>query len=159
MKVANIHQREIDTSKEEFVTLFSTLATSEDKIWPYELWPRMKMNNGLNVGSIGRHGPIHYEIIESNLESHLVFQFQRPIGFHGVHKFEFAEKDANKILLKHTIDIATSGLGTFKWILGIRSLHNALIEDAFDKIENHLTGSKKKSEWNLYVRFLRTILS
>lgn len=39
------------------------------------------------------------------------------------------------------------------------SLHNALIEDAFDKIENNFTLSKKSTEWNFWVKIFRKIMS
>ena len=43
-----------------------------------------------------------------------------------------------KTEIKHTIDMNTYGKGTLMWTLVIRPLHNALIQDAFDKIENNL---------------------
>ena len=52
----------------------------------------------------------------------------------------------------------TNGLGTIAWLLGIRWLHDALIEDAFDKIENQLCGTQKRTEWNWWVRTLRRVL-
>ena len=49
----------------------------------------------------------------------------------------------------------TKGRATLIWILGIRSLHNALIEDGFDKIENNFLGNQKSTEWSFWVKFLR----
>ena len=49
----------------------------------------------------------------------------------------------------------TVGKGTLIWIFGIRSLHNALIEDGLDKLENDFLENKKMSKWNFWVRFLR----
>jgi len=37
----------------------------------------------------------------------------------------------------------------------IRWLHDALIEEAFDKVENYFTGNKKITPYNPWVKFLR----
>ncbi len=49
----------------------------------------------------------------------------------------------------------TEGKGTLIWIFAIRSLHNALIEDAFDKLENNFSNNIKFTKWNMCVRFIR----
>ena len=49
----------------------------------------------------------------------------------------------------------TAGKGTFIWVLAIRSLHNALIEDGFDKLEHNFSKVRKTRKWNFWVRFIR----
>lgn len=158
MKVLNIHKRNIFTKKESVSALFSTLATDDDKMWPSEKWPKMKFRDGLKIGSSGGHGPIRYTIVDFKPESHVVFKFQKPSGFDGIHKFEITEIDSNETQIIHTIDMITSGIGTFKWIIAIQSLHNALIEDAFDRVQNRFTTEPKETKWNLWVKILRAIL-
>lgn len=158
MEVLNVHQRKVEVSKERVVALFSTLATKDDKIWPKEKWPRMKLKNGLQEGSEGGHGPIRYQITEYDPTACIVFEFQKPEGFNGVHKFEITETGLNETQIKHTIKMKTSGMGTVKWGLAIRWLHDALIEDAFDKIENQLIQKQEKTAWNLWVKILRAVL-
>lgn len=60
-----------------------------------------------------------------------------------------------KTEIKHTVDMNTVGKGTLIWILAIRSLHNSLIEDGFDKLENNFSQNKKSSKWNFWVKFIR----
>lgn len=158
MKVLNIHERTIDQPVSRVSALFSSLATREDKVWPIEQWPPMKFKDGLKEGAVGGHGPIRYKVIRYDPSSSVTFQFQKPTGFNGTHTLAFQEISDTSTLIMHAIDMRTSGLGTILWILGIRSLHDALIEDAFDKVENQLTQSHKKTRWNIWVRFLRTIL-
>jgi hypothetical protein len=55
--------------------------------------------------------------------------------------------------------MTTSGSATLKWALAIRWLHDAYIEDAFDKVENYFTKDKKISKWSWWVKTLRKILS
>lgn len=158
MKVLNIHKRKIDTQKEKILELFPTVATEEDRIWPKENWPKMKLNSGLQNGSKGGHGPIRYEIVEFKPESHIVFKFQEPKGFNGIHKFEVSEISENQSQITHTIDMRTSFWGTIQWLFAVRWLHDALIEDALDKVQNQLTQGTNKTKWNPWVKFLRAIL-
>lgn len=158
MKVLNIHQRTINTSKDQVIDLIKSLSTKNDLVWPTENWPKMKLDKGLMPGSMGGHGPIRYYIEDLNIESFITFRFQKPDGFFGVHRFDIKELAKNKTEIQHTIDMETKGTASIKWLLAIRSLHNALIEDAFDKIENRFNRSQKKSQWNIWVKSLRAIL-
>ncbi|MEQ8712524.1 MAG: hypothetical protein RIC80_05885 [Cyclobacteriaceae bacterium] len=158
MKVLNIHERIIDQPVSKVSAQFLSLAKKDDKIWPIEQWPPMRFRDGLKEGAVGGHGPIRYKVIQYDPLSSVTFQFQKPHGFNGIHTLAFEEMSDTSTLLRHTIDMHTSGLGTVLWIVGIRWLHDALIEDAFDKVENQLTQSHKKTRWNVWVRFLRVIL-
>ena len=51
-----------------------------------------------------------------------------------IHKFEIKKLDKENTEIKHTIDMNTKGKGTLIWTFAIGSLHNALIEDGFDKL-------------------------
>mgnify|MGYP000686999030 CR=1 FL=1 len=52
MQITNIHKRVINQPKEKISNLLNTLATKGDKVWPIELWPKMRFKNGLKVGDI-----------------------------------------------------------------------------------------------------------
>jgi len=52
----------------------------------------------------------------------------------------------------------TTGTAIFIWSIAIHWLHNAFIEDAFDKVENRFLTEKKETEWSLWVKILRRIL-
>tara|TARA_R110002126_G_scaffold184685_2_gene333126 strand:- start:6 stop:173 length:168 start_codon:yes stop_codon:yes gene_type:complete len=52
----------------------------------------------------------------------------------------------------------TEGLSTLKWLIIIRWLHDALIENAFDTIENNFQEVDKFTKWNTWVRIWRYIL-
>ena len=158
MKVLNIHTRQIAAPKASVLDALSTLATQNDKVWPKEKWPKMKLSKGLAVGSRGGHGPIRYFIKEYDPQHLVVFEFQKPKGFHGIHQFEIKEINPNQTQVTHTIDMQTSRVGTLQWIVAVRSLHDALIEDAFDKMENLLTQTNKESTWSMWVQILRGVL-
>jgi len=139
--------------------LFGTLATKEDQVWPYEKWPRMKFEDGLQKGAKGGHGPIRYSVDKYEPNELIQFKFSKPKGFNGIHRFEISGIENTKTELKHTIEMTTSGIGTLTWIIAIRWLHDALVEDAFDKVEKYFTREKKSTEWNLWVKILRIILN
>jgi hypothetical protein len=155
LKVLNIHKRIINQPKNKVVDLINTLSTDNDKIWPKEKWPAMKFAGGIKIGAKGGHGPIKYVVEKYNSEQIIQFRFEKPEGFNGIHKFEIEPINKNETLIKHTIEMQTAGIGTLMWVLGIRSLHNALIEDCFDKIENNFLVDKKTSEWSFWVKYLR----
>ena len=157
MTVNNIHKRIINQPKQKISSLLDTLATKDDAVWPKELWPRMKFKQGLEKGAIGHHGPIHYSVNQYN-DSGFEFKFIKPVGFHGVHGLAMTTLNSNQTELVYYLKMDARGLGLIKWLFAIRQLHNALIEDAFDKVENHFDGQNRKSSWSLWVRFLRLIL-
>ena len=158
MHIVNIHKRNYKVPKDQFMALFSTLASKEDKIWPKEKWPSMKLDNGLNEGSKGGHGPIRYFVRAHIPGEKLVFQFTKPIGFDGVHKFDIEELEKDQIKVIHTIDMKTDLIGSFLWYIGIKWLHDALIEDGLDKIHNVITGQNESTPWNIWVHILRAVL-
>lgn len=157
MRVLNIHNRIIKQPKIIVVELLKTLATENDKVWPKEKWPKMIFKDGIKIGAKGGHGPIRYSVEKYNPNEIIQFRFLKPKGFNGIHKFEIKELGKQKTEIKHTIDMYTKGLGTLTWIFAIRSLHNALIEDGFDKIEKNYCEEYKTSHWNFWVKFLRQL--
>ena len=158
MKVLNVHSRVIECQKSQIDQLLETLTSQEDKVWPSEQWPKMFFKDGFKLGSKGGHGPIRYTITQIKKGELLEFKFTSPQGFDGHHRFEMSIQNENQQKLKHTIDMNTRGLASLKWLIVIRPLHDALIEDLLDKIETQLTDNNKKSQWSLWVRFLRMIL-
>jgi hypothetical protein len=136
LKVLNIHERTINAPKQKVAELLSTLSQPGDSIWPTEKWPAMKFKNGTKVGAKGGHGPIRYTVEKWDANEIIQFRFSSPSGFIGIHKLEIRELNSHQTEIKHTIDMLTIGTGALVWIIGVRVLHNALIEDAFDKLEN-----------------------
>ena len=159
MKVINIHQRVINQPKDKISELLGTLSSKNDMMFPTEKWPRMKLNEGLKEGSKGGHGPIRYDVQKYSEGTFIQFKFTKPIGFQGIHRFDITALDNNKTEIKHTIEMETSGTGTAIWLFAVRWLHDALLEDSFDKVENHFLAEKKKTKWNIWVKILRTALN
>ncbi len=158
MNVLNIHTRVIDQPFEVVSLLLDTLASEGDTIWPYENWPKMKFKDGLQEGSKGGHGLVRYSIEKYIPQKFIQFKFSKPSGFNGIHKLEINELENQSTELKHTIDAKMEGIAILTWPLFIRPLHNALLEDAFDKIENRYSAHTKTTKWSIWVRFLRKMI-
>jgi len=158
MKVLNVHTRTIPYPYEAVVELLSTLATADDKVWPKQHWPAMRFKDGLAAGSRGGHGPIRYTIDSFQPDKLIQFKFVDMNGWNGIHRFEIKPIPPNSTHLVHVIDMNATGSGLIKWSLATRWLHDALIEDAFDKIENHFSPDIKKTKWSWWVKFLRFLL-
>jgi len=156
--VINIHKRIINQPKEKISELFRTLATENDKILNTNKWSPMKLNNGKTIGSKGGHGPIRYTVQKYIPNDYIQFEFTQPKGFNGTHYFRITELEENKTEIKHSIEMNTTGTAILTWSIAIHWLHNAFMEDAFDKVENHFLTEKKKTEWSVWVKILRWIL-
>ncbi len=157
MNVTNIHKRIINQPKENIAPLLKTLSTAQDKVWPNEYWPAIRFREGLVIGSKGGHGIIKYVIQDYIEGEHIAFRFLEPKGFDGIHKFDIRAINKHTTEIKHSIIMRTKGMATLKWIIAIRWLHDALIENAFDCIENTVSNSKKFTTWNIWVKFWRFI--
>ena len=157
MKVINIHKRTIHQPKDKISKILNSLSTNNDQLWPKEKWPPMIFRKGLMEGATGGHRPIKYSIKKYIPGILLEFKFIKPDGLIGIHKFEITEIENDKTEIKHTIDMTVSGKGIFIWYIAVKWLHNALLEDCMDKAENNFLTEKKKTEWNLWVLFLRRI--
>lgn len=157
MKIINIHKRIINQPKESISKILDSLSSNNDQLWPNEKWPPMIFKKGLIEGAIGGHRPIRYSIIKYIPGSLIEFNFIKPDEFKGIHKFEIAEIEKDKIELKHTINMTVSVKGIFIWYVAIKWLHDALLEDCMDKVENNFLTEKIKTDWNFWVLFLRRI--
>ncbi len=159
MKVTNIHKRTFNQPKESISDILDSLSSNNDQLWPYEKWPPIVFKKGLCDGAIGGHGPIKY-LIKQYVPGNLIeFKFRKPNGFNGIHKFEISEIEKNKTELKHTIDMTISGKGILTWYIAIKWIHDALLEDCLDKVENSINTKKIKTDWSRWVVYLRKKLS
>ena len=156
MHVRNVHSRAIARPAGEVGALLGTLASSDDRLWPSEQWPPMKLDRPLGPGACGGHGPIRYCVEKFEPGSRIRFRFTGPRGFNGYHEFSVVEAPTGS-LLSHTIEMETTGLALLSWPLVIRPLHDALIEDAFTKAQLSLKENADRVPWPLRVRMLRAI--
>ncbi|MDG5491400.1 hypothetical protein [Psychroserpens sp. SPM9] len=164
MKVKNRHKRIIQEPIENVSELFKTLATPEDKIWPKDYWPGMYFKDGLKVGNQGGHGIIRYTVEEFEEGRSVKFRFTKPDGFVGTHELSIYPVSKRSTKIIHVLKMKTSFKASIFWLVALRWLHNALIKDAFDNVENYFSmESANKSNlvpkhtYSFWVRFLRDL--
>lgn len=157
MRVVNRHTRIINEPIEKVSQLFETLATSNDQIWPSQNWPAMRFRDGLKIGSRGGHGRIRYTITDFKPGEHIKFEFTKPEGFNGTHELNIKAISNDASEINHIIKMNTTFKASLFWVFVIRWLHDALIEDAFDNVENYYSEEKTKSTYNLWVIILREV--
>ncbi|MFC0604848.1 hypothetical protein [Winogradskyella pulchriflava] len=133
------------------------MATQNDLVWPYEHWPAIRFNDGMNIGSRGGHGFVRYTIIDFREGEYIKFQFSKPDGFNGIHELKITALNSNTTEIRHEINAKLSFKAVLLWVYAVRWLHDALIEDAFDKVENHFLAEKKETTYNVWVKLLRKI--
>lgn len=136
--VVNVHEREYHVPSTEVAALVATLSSKDDRLWPHEHWPRMRLDPGLTPGASGGHGPIRYQVESVDPARRVVFRFTGPPGFHGWHAFDVIKLKENATLLRHELRIRPRGWARLTWPLFFRPLHDALIEEALDKAAREL---------------------
>lgn len=145
MKVTNVHERVLSFDPGP---LLDRLAAPADPLWPGFRWPPLRLDRGLEVGARGGHGPIRYHVDGYRPGKQVRFRFDRPHGLDGVHRFE-----AGPGRLRHVLEADVRGSMIWLWPLVVRPLHDALIEDAFDRAEG-----RPPRALSLRVRLLRLLL-
>lgn len=158
MYVRNVHERDYDAPVEELGALLETLGTPDDRVWPADRWPRMRFDAPVAVGAQGGHGPIRYVVETIEPAREVRFRFTAPRGFDGTHAF-VVDRLGSGSRLTHLLVMDTSGLATLSWAVVYRPLHDALVEDAFDRIAAVLGEAPAGAPWSRWVTFLRSLLA
>jgi len=158
MKIYNRHERKIQASATALGALLDTLSGPADHLWPVEDWPPMKFDVSLQEGARGGHGPVRYRVAEYSPGRRIVFQFDGDGltgGLDGRHFFEVVPR-RDYTVIRHVVDADCDFRMWAKWHILIEPLHDALIEDAFDRVEKKLHGGvANRAKWSLWVHFLR----
>lgn len=156
--ILNVHERRLPVPAEQVGLLLDTLSSHDDRLWPRESWPPMVLDRGLEPGSRGGHSLIRYSVSEHTPGCRAVFEFE-PMNhmrrFQGRHYFEVVPR-GEETVLRHTIDVEIDAATYMYWKVFVERIHDALLEDAFDKAERELGLARPhRSRWSLSVRLLR----
>jgi hypothetical protein len=156
--VLNVHHRTIVATAAVVGALLDRLATADDALWPVPQWPPLRLDNGLNPGSRGGHGPIRYSVEAYEPGRRVRFAFDPVIGLVGYHELLVTAQGPDRCRLTHTLAGRTRAGARIGWPLAFRWLHDALIEDLMDRVEGAVNGgatSGPRATWTPWVRMLR----
>lgn len=158
MKVRNVHERSF-RAIDRVGSLIDFLASPADALWPIESWPRMLLDRPLEVGAAGGHGPIRYTVEVYQPGKSVRFRFTGPKGFNGSHGYEVVATGPETVVLRHILEMTTSGLAMLSWPFMYRPLHDALIEDSLATAQASLGYPPTVRPWSSWVKFLRWLVS
>lgn len=154
--VLNMHQREIAAPIGDVGVLIDSLSSRNDRLWPRDQWPVMRLDGPLARGSAGGHGPVRYFVTEYEPGRRIKFQFTGPTGFNGHHSFSASSLTDDSTVLRHELSLSPSGPARLTWPLFFRPLHDALIEESMDKAELECGSSPRavhrRSLWTKILR-------
>jgi hypothetical protein len=153
MHVRNVHQRLLPGPLERVGELIDGLAGPDDRLWPGDRWPPMRFDRPLAVGADGGHGPIRYRVEAYQPGRRVAFRFTR---VDGGHHLEAEPAGEGAVRLRHVVEARLRGRRLVAWVLVIRPLHDALLEDLLDRAELALTGTvARPNRWSPWVRLVR----
>jgi hypothetical protein len=161
--VQNIHERRFGGADvaQRIGALLDTLGSSNDKLWPSDAWPPLRMDRGLAIGSTGGHGPIGYHVESYEPGKSVVFRFAAGLGIVGTHQLDVVADRDGSTVVRHTLEGQLEGPMRMGWPLMIRWMHDALIEDALDNVEATLAQEPipPKRKHSFVVRRLRSAMA
>ncbi|GAA1500083.1 SRPBCC family protein [Streptomyces bangladeshensis] len=159
MAVHNVHERLLPTDESKLGALIDTLASGDhDQLWPGHDWSPMEFDRPLSPGATGGHWPVGYTVTGYIPGRWIRFEFTRPRGFHGFHELAVLPAGPGHARIHHTLTMTTKGLARLTWPLAFRPMHDACMEDAFDRAEHACTGTvARPARWSPYVRLLHTL--
>lgn len=161
MRIRNVHERRLPVPALALGPLVDGLGEDDDRLWPQDRWPAMRFDRALQLGAVGGHGPVRYSVSEYAPGNRVVFEFDpgRGLtrGFTGHHSFEVEEQGRISVL-RHVLEADCTPRAWLRWVILIRPLHNALLEDALDRAESSMgTVPEVPATWSFWVRLLRRI--
>jgi hypothetical protein len=155
VRVRNVHVRELAAPPAAVGALIDGLASDDDRLWPRERWPAMRLDRPLTAGASGGHGPVRYSVESYVPGAAVCFRFTAPRGFCGTHRFEVDARRGGGSLLRHVLEMSAVGPARLTWPLIFRPLHDALVEDALDRAAGALGEAPRGRSWPFSVRVLR----
>lgn len=159
-RIRNVHERRIAASPELIWRLLLAMSGPEDQLWPSGV-PPLRFDGPMAVGARGGHGPIRYELTSLDPRAGLLsFRFREPTGLVGHHSFHVTPvelSDTTGTVLRHELVASPEGWMRLQWPLLVRWIHDAVIEEVFDRAEV-ATGSTPASSYQRS-RWVRILLA
>jgi len=153
--IRNVHERPLAASADAVGALVDSLSSRDDRLWPVSDWPRLRLDRPLGVGADGGHGPVRYAVASYDPGRAVGFRFNRPAGFRGGHRFSVEPTGDATCVLRHELEMTVHGAARLTWPLFYRPLHDALLEEAFDRASAATGSAYAPARRSWWVRLLR----
>ncbi|MEW2439951.1 DUF2867 domain-containing protein [Streptomyces caniferus] len=137
--IREVHSRAVRAPAETVGALLDRLGRGEDDpLFPTPAWPPMRFDRPLGVGADGGHAFVRYRV--SAYEPGRRVRFDFTAGQAGWHEFGVRPVGPDSCRVEHVLESRPSPVVALTWLLGIRLVHGAVVEEAFDNIERAATG-------------------
>lgn len=158
--IHNVHTRVLACPQERAGELIDQIPGRSSPIWPVDHWPAMLLDGPLGVGADGGHGPIRYRCTAYEAGRKVEFTFapgmMRPGATHT-----FTVQDGPRpgtSVVRHEVLGRPTRLGALVWAAAIRPLHDAVIEDLFDRAQVAVGDPPpRRARWSPRVRITKSI--
>ncbi|NNG36472.1 SRPBCC family protein [Nakamurella aerolata] len=130
--ISNVHQRHTPGPLSRAGELLELVAAPENPLWPSDRWPPLVLDNGLEPGSDGGHGPIRYRVVEHQPGRSVRFAMDDSIrGGHtlSVEPVPGGPGEPEQVCWRHELVIERPSLLIRAIVV---PLHDALLEDLLD---------------------------
>lgn len=154
--IHNVHERFVPAGPAAVGALLDTLGGPADAVWPASAWWPMVLDGPLAVGARGRHSDICYTVAAYDPGLRVVFAFDPVCGLEGTHTFD-VRAVAGGSILRHDLTARALGRNRLLWPLVIRWVHDAVAEDALDRVQGQVAPGTPRTPWTAYVRLLRRL--
>jgi hypothetical protein len=159
MRIDSIHARELPVPAQELGELLDGLAGPDDKLWPIGRWPNdpIEFDRPLAVGARGGHGPIRYTVVAYEPGRLITFEFEPGSGLRGHHGLEIEPVGNGRARMRYVLDVEVDGI--YRLVRPVfLAMHDALVEDIFDKAELATTGRLvRPARWPRWLRLANGI--
>jgi hypothetical protein len=127
-------------------------------LWPAPIWPALRLDGGLVAGSTGRHGPISYRVETHDVGRRSRWVFSPEVGLTGYNEISVGPDGPGRSVITDVLTGRLRGRMVLVWPVGLRWLHEALINDLFDNIERAATGHvRRRHRHSVWVRTMRWV--
>ena len=95
--------------------MLETLGGPDDRLWPRDRWPAIKIDGGLVPGARGHHSFVRYTVAGAEPGRRVRFRFRDMPGMDGEHGFEVLPAGDGASVLRHVVDAEARGPLEWYW--------------------------------------------
>jgi Protein of unknown function (DUF2867) len=118
----------------------------------------MELDGPVALGASGGHGPLRYRVTDYRPQRLIEFTMLPGQGLDGTHTFSVRQAGPAATLVRHVAEPRLRGSMRLLWPLGVRWIHDAVLEDLLDRAEAAVgAGPARPARWSPWVRLLRRL--
>jgi hypothetical protein len=141
--VYNVHRRRLQADADTVGALLDGVGARGDRLWPVQNSIPIRIDRPLQIGARGHHGPASYRVVGYQPQRWLRMEFSHPRCIRGFHEFSVEPHRDSDVSLQHLLAVRLTPLGWLVYPLGLKSLHDQVIEMLLDRAEIATVGATR----------------